>query len=91
MDQNKELRTEKLDLITHLGYKNLISSYGGNIGNWKKACRENWESKVAREDYQFVLQLEKKLKEDPNLLNRIKKMVEREEKEEKEFREENNI
>ncbi|MBA7519066.1 hypothetical protein ES705_11140 [subsurface metagenome] len=88
MDQNKELRTEKLDLITHLGYKNFISSHGGNIENWKKACRENWESKVSREEYQFVLQLEKKLKEDPGLLDRIFKMVEREEKVEKEFREE---
>ena len=72
---NKELRTEKLDLITHLGYKNLISSYGGNIENWKKACRENWKSKVAREDYQFVLQLEKELKEDPGLVDRIEELV----------------
>ncbi|MBA7555227.1 hypothetical protein ES705_47883 [subsurface metagenome] len=79
LESNKELRAEKLDLITHLGYKNLISSYGGNIENWKKACRENWGSKVAREDYQFVLQLEKELKEDPGLLDRIKKMVKQEE------------
>jgi len=88
MDQEeRELRSEELDLITHLGYKNLISSYDGNIENWKKACRENWKSKVAREDYQFVLQIEKELQEDPGLLDRIKKMVKQEEKD---FREENN-
>jgi hypothetical protein len=67
---------EELDFETNnIGYQVFIKVFDGNITKWKSYLKKRGSMDQVKDDYQFVLRLEKKLKEDPGFLERIENMV----------------
>ena len=58
-----------------VGYHILIHLFDGNIGRWKKWLREKGGDEQLVHDYPFAVWVESQLADDPDLLNRIKAMV----------------
>ncbi|MBA7548128.1 hypothetical protein ES705_40574 [subsurface metagenome] len=56
-------------------YSAFIKIFDGDITKWKEFLEEKGSREQVADDYQFVLRLEKKLKEDPGLLDRIKELL----------------
>ena len=67
---------EEVDFETNIiGYHIFIKVFDGSIEKWKKHLKEKGSMDQVIGDYQFVLRLEKKLKEDPGFLDRIENRV----------------
>jgi len=56
-------------------YHVFIKVFAGSIDKWKDYLRKRGSMDQVTDDYQFILWLEKELRKDPGLLNRIRKMV----------------
>jgi len=83
------MNQKELDLkINFTRYCVFIKVFNGDIDKWKEHLKKGGSIDQVVDDYQFVLWLGKKIKEDPGLVDRIKEMIKQVEKE---FREENNI
>ena len=57
------------------GYQILIHLYDGDIEAWKKKLEEPGREQQRRDDLPFLNWLEEQMKEDPDLINRIRRMV----------------
>jgi len=78
----KKWINKELDLKINLArYNVFIKAFDGNIDKWKEHLKKDSSIDPVIDDYQFVFWLEKKLKEDTGLLNRIKEMLKQVEKE----------
>lgn len=72
---------EELNKADFIRYRVFIKVFDGSINRWKRFLKEKGSMDQVIGDYQFVLFLEKELKKDPGLLDRIKKMLKRVEEE----------
>ena len=78
----KKWINKELDLKINLArYNVFIKVFDGNIDKWKEHLKKDGSIDPVIDDYQFVFWLEKKLKEDPSLLDHIKKMLKQVEEE----------
>jgi len=70
------MNQKELDLkINYARYNVFIKVFDGDITKWKEFLKEKGSIEEVTDDYQFVLRLEKKLREDPGLLDRIKELL----------------
>ena len=72
MDQEK-VKKEFFDKL--IKYNLFIKVFDGSVNKWKKHLKEKGSMDQVIGDYNFVLWLEKELKRDPGLLDRIKELV----------------
>ena len=79
---SKEKEEFKSNLI---GYYIFIEVFGGDIEKWKEHLIEKGEIDLVIENYEFVLRLEKRLRENPDFVDRIKGLLKRVEEEIKEL------
>jgi len=85
----QEMDQDKLEFFTIIiRYSIFIKVFDGDITKWKNFLKKKGSMDQVTDDYPFVLQLEKELKEDPGLLDRIKELLRQYEEAKKEIRRE---
>lgn len=70
----EELEEERL-VSDFMGYHMFIHLFDGDIDAWERHLRDEGSVQQLLDDFPFVVWLKKQLEEDPDLVNRIRRLV----------------